>query len=300
MDNGRKLKAIDLCCGAGGWAVAARGLPIEIVLAIDVWKEAAETYRLNHRAVNVVQGDLTNCPIQWDALRRIDLVVGGIPCQWLSTYRRFAVSRVTHEERERERTLLDCVLGIVERIQPEFWCLEDVVGLRRELPIFTPYQVIDSRHYSAQRRKRLYVGRFPPPRRTRSAERLRDHLRPGPYRVGPRLFGREPRTDQTFSAASCQAWLSDRKAPTVCALSSRRDGEAGVVDDVPGGLRQLEWQEAAALQGYPDDYLFYGSPTSVCQMIANSVQIDTCWAILQAICEQAFEGAASPALTEAK
>ena len=26
--NGGKLVAIDLCCGAGGWAFAARGLPI--------------------------------------------------------------------------------------------------------------------------------------------------------------------------------------------------------------------------------------------------------------------------------
>lgn len=32
----RFLNAIDLCCGAGGWACAARGLPIRFVAVADL------------------------------------------------------------------------------------------------------------------------------------------------------------------------------------------------------------------------------------------------------------------------
>lgn len=52
------IRAIDLCAGAGGWACAARGLPITIVAAVDFWRPACETYRLNHPGVKVIEGDL--------------------------------------------------------------------------------------------------------------------------------------------------------------------------------------------------------------------------------------------------
>jgi site-specific DNA-cytosine methylase len=55
-------------------------------------------------------------------------------------------------------------------------------------------------------------------------------------------------------------------------------------DQVPGRKRQLEWQEAALAQGFPADYLFYGSPTRVAKMIGQAIQIDLGRAILKAIC----------------
>ncbi len=37
------LLAIDICGGAGGWAIAARGLPIKIVAAIDHAEDCCAT-----------------------------------------------------------------------------------------------------------------------------------------------------------------------------------------------------------------------------------------------------------------
>lgn len=247
------------------------------------------TYKLNHPGTAVIRADLLLSPVDVDLLRgRVDLVLGGIPCQWLSTYRNWSQgTTVTPAEVLRGQALLDAILGVVRVLQPRWWCLEDVIQLRDHLPPLTPYQIIDSSAYSAQRRKRLFVGDFPTPPPGRCDLRLQDCLRPGPYRVGRRLYGRTPETQRTFARDRCHGAFPDRKSPTVCGFNSRRDGEIGVVGDWPGGLRQIEWQESARLQGYPDDYLFWGSPTDVSTMIGNSIQIDTGRAILQSIVRSA-------------
>src|SRR4051812_23050349 len=45
---GAVIRAVDLCCGAGGWACAARGLPIEWVAVADRSSDCLSTWRLNH------------------------------------------------------------------------------------------------------------------------------------------------------------------------------------------------------------------------------------------------------------
>lgn len=286
------MRAIDLCCGAGGWACAARGLPIKIELAVDFWEPAAKTYELNHPQTQVLCGDLRDKKLirkVQKLAKGVDLILGGIPCEWLSVYR--ALSPVQASEVEGERALLDAALGLVRKINPPWWCLEDVIALTKELPPFIPWQKINSRLYSAQRRKRVYVGWFPEPKHQNCQALLKDHLRRGPFRIGTRAFGRNPVLRRSFTATEALAAHADRKAPTVAAHSSRRDAELVVVDGkLPGGTRQMEWQEMAGLQGFPEDYLFYGSPTDVGKMIGRAVQIDTARAILEGIVRQWQKG----------
>lgn len=295
--KGRPIRAIDLCAGAGGWACAARGLPdpgVEVVLAVDMWEPACRTYGLNHPRAQVLQADLREATVRRQILRLarelgpIALVLGGIPCEWLSVYR--TLQQPTEEEIARERDTLDSVLALVEEIGPTWWCLEDVAGIVKELPPFTPHVQIDAAEYSAQRRKRTYVGRFPLPPKGDCADTLASRMRPGPYRIGRRCFDRKPVRRRNFTRDCTLAAELDRKAPTVVAISSRRDAELAVVDpSLPSGdpaavgKRQMEWQEAATLQGFPDDYLFWGSPTDVGIMVGRAIQIDTGRAILRAI-----------------
>ena len=288
------LRAIDLCAGAGGWAAAARGLPIQVLLAVDVWKPALMTYQINHPDTGVIAWDCSRLAELWppDQCRgQVDLVLGGIPCQWISVYRGKGLrNEPSEQEVEKQRSLLDSILDWIRLVDPPYYCLEDVRGLIKEIPPLTPYQVIDSAEFSGQRRKRVYVGRFPSPPPQANGQVLGDYLRPGPYRVGPRLWPRELTTSRSFSRSNALKADPERKAPTVVAITSRRDAEIGIVaDHLPGGKRQYEWQEAARLQGFPEDYLFWGSPTDVGQMIGNAVQIDTGRAILKAICSQAHE-----------
>ena len=282
--NGETIKAIDICCGAGGWACAARGLPIEIVLAVDFWQPAITTYRLNHPRTETLLSDLRDHQvgrriIRMAVERGVDLVLGGIPCEWLSVYRRFEKGKVDEAEREANRATLDSCLSLVKSISPQFWCLEDVIQIARELPPFTPYQIFDARNWSGQRRKRCFVGEFPQPDRDAAggAKMLRDYIRPGPYRIGRRLMGRTPKRSRTFSRSTCLGAEMDRKAPTVLSQCGRRDAELAFLDPaVPGGMRNPEWQEMARIQGFPEHYLFYGSATDVPIPLAR--------AILEGIC----------------
>jgi DNA (cytosine-5)-methyltransferase 1 len=277
------IKAIDLCCGAGGWACAARGFPIEIVAAIDLWEPATTTYRLNFPDCQVIHGDVRNANLQKQVLAiakaaGVSLVLGGIPCEWLSVYR--VLSAVKEDEIADQRETMDAVLGLVESIDPKWSCLEDVVGIIKHLPLMTQYHILDARHWSCQRRRRCFIGHFPIPPRENNSDTAAVALRRGPFRIGKRLWGRTPQRHRTFTNSTCLALDLDRKAAT-----SRRDAELGVVDPaVPGGLRNLEWQEAAAIQGFPDDFIFYGSPTDVSAMVGRAVPIPLARAILKAIC----------------
>jgi DNA (cytosine-5)-methyltransferase 1 len=295
----KEIRAIDLCCGAGGWACAARGLPIRITHAFDCWAEAAKTYEINHPLTEVVCGDLT-APVLRDRVKghkgEVDLVVGGIPCEWLSVYRNGWNPRTvpTDQELKHQRLLLDTVLVLVDHLRPRWWCLEDVVGIVRELPPLLPWIELNASAWSPQARRRVFLGEFPAPLPPEppNGQVLQDCLRLGPYRVGGQLWGRQPVTSNAFRANRCNSWNPAAKSKTVAQfLNSRRDGEVGVLDDrLPGGKRQLEWQEGARLQGFPEDYLFYGSPTAVVKMIAQAIQIDLGRAILSAIVNECTKG----------
>lgn len=297
----RELEAIDLCCGAGGWACAARGLPIRVKVAVDFCDACCRTYAMNHPLTHVICGDVRHPRIRRQILQvcggTVDLVLGAIPCAWLSTRRTTGpASRVSPAERKRERRTLLAVLGLVDKLAPTYWCLEDVPGLADELPPGVASVTIDSEYFSAQRRRRLYAGSFPVPTLCVNDQRLSDKLRPGPYRIGRRAAERRADRARTFAADSAYGARPTDKGPTVCAFSSRRDAELVILDEaIAGGRRQIEWQEAAQLQGFPADYVFYGSPTDVWKMVGDAIQIDTGRAILDAIIRRRNPDSTRPA-----
>ena len=69
-----------LCDDRGRWACAARGLPIHIVAAADLWEPACRTYALNHPETQVMQGDLRDATFRANFYQstggNIDLVLG--------------------------------------------------------------------------------------------------------------------------------------------------------------------------------------------------------------------------------
>lgn len=87
-----------------------------------------------------------------------------------------------------------------------------------------------------------------------------------------------------YTSNSFYEWRLDEVSPTVMALGSRYDSYAAI--EFERTHRQVEWQEAASLQGFPDDYLFFGTQTKVSKLIAQAVQIDTGRAILQRLCKE--------------
>ena len=273
----RFLQAIDVCCGGGGWACAARGLPIRIVAAIDIAEDCLRTYAYNHPGVETIRADVRE--FDFRRFAGIDVMLGGIPCEQISTARRGV--KLSPADLAAWHELIDACLAGRKLLKPRYWCFEDVQGLWRHLPAFTPYRIIESAQYCAQRRKRLYVGEFPNVPRAKSPALFRDHMRPGPHRLSERTMARRPGRSHVYGTEQFYPWMPDEKSPTVTCLCSRHDNYAAVVEGKR--WRQLEWQELATLQGFPPDYVFVGSPTRVFKMVAQAIQVDTGRAILRAM-----------------
>jgi site-specific DNA-cytosine methylase len=70
--------------------------------------------------------------------------------------------------------------------------------------------------------------------------------------------------------------------------------------ETPLGARHLEWQEAAALQGFPEDFVFVASQSRASKMIAQAISIHVGRAILQAVCRAAERVEMAPIATGAK
>jgi site-specific DNA-cytosine methylase len=269
-----ELRAIDVCAGAGGWAVAARGLPINIVAAFDREADALKTYALNHPGTETILCDVvTHNFAKW---KGIDLILGGIPCEQVSAFR--AIHKTKSPEIDGLAKLITRCLSLPKLLRAPHWCFEDVCQLEKHLPILTPHFIVESASFSPQRRRRMFVGSLPCPNGGADERVLEHALRRGPYRIGGRLYGRTPSVNFNNKPRSFYPWMPHKKSPTVFTLNSRRDAEGAV--KFREHWRQLEWQELAALQGFPDDYIFCGSPSRVTKMIAQAVQIDTARAIL--------------------
>jgi site-specific DNA-cytosine methylase len=271
------LNAIDVCCGCGGWAEAARGLPIRITHVFDWAEDCLRTYKLNHPDVECVQCDVVEHDFTGYGA---DLVLGGIPCEPVSVVRNNVPLRP--EVYKVWLGLIEKCLAIPEQVGARWWCYEDIPQLEKHLPILTPFFALDSADFSGQRRKRIYVGNLPRPVSAGDRRVLRDYVLPGPYRLSAGLEGRQPARSYCYRPDTFYPWELEEKSPTVIQLTSRHDNYAAIRHG--SGWRQVDWKEQAGLQGFRDDYIFVGSPGRVEKMVAQAVQIDTARAILVALC----------------
>ena len=84
----RSNAVIDLFCGAGGFSRGFEEAGFEVVLAIDSWKDAIETFNINHhRPVGVTKNiyDFTNEEIkEFSKKNNVVGIIGGPPCQGFS------------------------------------------------------------------------------------------------------------------------------------------------------------------------------------------------------------------------
>lgn len=84
------MKAIDLFCGAGGLSEGFKQAGFEIVAGIDKDKESLETFKKNNPESIAIEMDLgktfgfESSPLKEISDKKIDVVIGGPPCQGLS------------------------------------------------------------------------------------------------------------------------------------------------------------------------------------------------------------------------
>lgn len=127
MAEARKLRAIDLYSGIGGWSLGLRLAGIEVVASYERWGPANETnFKNNHHQAQTV--DIRRLSFA-DLPDGIDIVVGSPPCTQFSFSNRGGNG-------DLEDGLEDIItfLKIVDHLKPKVWAMENVP---RVAPIIT-------------------------------------------------------------------------------------------------------------------------------------------------------------------
>lgn len=135
IENARKsvdddsLKMIDLFCGAGGLSLGFSQEGFITSLANDIQDCCVDTYAHNHPETprdHIVLGDIKDVVKNLDELlagRRVDIVVGGPPCQGFSMANR---QRLIDDPRNY---LYKSYVEVVEKVHPKFFVMENVKGM---------------------------------------------------------------------------------------------------------------------------------------------------------------------------
>ena len=128
IKNKTKTKnVLDLFCGAGGLSLGFTWAGYKIVAANDNYKPAYETFKKNHKDTIIISGDITKDEIKKRLLelvkdKRIDIVIGGPPCQGFS----HAGKRMVDDPRNQ---LFKEFVQIVKKIKPKVILMENVEGI---------------------------------------------------------------------------------------------------------------------------------------------------------------------------
>jgi DNA (cytosine-5)-methyltransferase 1 len=125
MKKNRKT-VIDLFCGCGGLSYGFIEAGYEVVLGIDHWKDAIETFKFNHKNSNGLVADLFNeTPKEISGktgVKNVDIIIGGPPCQGFS----IAGKRIVDDERNK---LYKSFVNFVNHFQPKAFMLENVPNI---------------------------------------------------------------------------------------------------------------------------------------------------------------------------
>lgn len=154
-----KIRTIDCFCGAGGLSLGFEQEGFEIVYAFDIDESAINTYKHNsqyHHGKAFVRDiyKVSKKSIEKDLgipLGRIDVMIGGPPCQGFSTQRRGG-----NDDPRNQLVLEYCRL--INEICPRFFILENVNGImsKRGKPFLsTLVETLEKKGYMIQMKRML-------------------------------------------------------------------------------------------------------------------------------------------------
>ena len=294
------MRVASLFSGAGGLDLGLVEAGHSIVWANDIFKDAAATYTRNLQHP-VDQRDISR--IAAKNIPDCEVVVGGFPCQG------FSVANWGRTTDDPRNLLYRELVRVVRVKRPRYFVAENVKGvaslakgvvLRRIVGDFEKvgyrvvHQILNAADYGVpQCRLRLVIVGTRrdqpstlafPPRPTHADPKHAAGLSLPPWQaVGEALAHfPEPEDGSGLPNHECSkykllfnGYLGHRHvdpnapAPTVTARGDDRGGV--VVLHHPGNHRRVTARELAAIQSFPDDFVFEGTKTSVYRQIANAV-----------------------------
>lgn len=165
------INAMDLFSGAGGLTQGMKDAGFNVVAAVDNFKPAQRTYRLNHPEVKLFSRKIQNVySLEIKALlknEQLHLLAGCPPCQGFSSVRRLNKKDAVNDDRN------DLILQFnkfVKKLKPLTIMMENVPALEnydlflemtekwKKNGYFLKYESVDIQNYGVpQRRKRLIL-----------------------------------------------------------------------------------------------------------------------------------------------
>lgn len=131
----KKISAVDLFSGAGGFSLGAINAGVEIAGALELNRTAAETYTANIKrsdggkipliCKSIMEVSPCEAMSEWGITEKMcDIVIGGPPCQGFSTH------RIADKGVDDPRNELLCrYFDYVKEIRPRVFIVENVPGL---------------------------------------------------------------------------------------------------------------------------------------------------------------------------
>ncbi len=305
----RKYNCIDLFSGAGGLSCGLVMAGFTPIASVEIMPEAVQTYKNNFSHVkdfeeNITSSDITDAKVKSNLIKsvknkHIHLISGGFPCQGFS----MAGHRIVCDPRN---SLYLEMLDLVSKIKPDFVVMENVEGLRSmlngeiEKKIISDYKKIgysinvttlNAADYGVpQTRKRvIFIGNrlglknyhpkpFLSPTNhktvkdgierflnskenkkinhifTKHSEKITSKMKK--LEIGKSLYG-------NYS----DAWKKVAWDKPSCTVKENHGG----VNIHPILNRAMTPRELAALQSFPDNFIFYGSKKWQLVQIGNAV-----------------------------
>lgn len=162
----RKIRALDLFCGAGGSSWGAREAGVEIVAAFDLWKLAGDTHLANFPNVEFVKGRLENLSVASlkKKFGKIDLILASPECT------NHSPAKGNKPRCEKSKKTAFQVVRFAKIFKPRWIVVENVVNMRKwtryagfkaalgKLGYKLCEQVLNAAHFGvAQSRRRLFL-----------------------------------------------------------------------------------------------------------------------------------------------
>jgi len=305
--NGYKF--VDLFSGAGGLSCGLVMAGFTPVASVEIMPEAVETYKYNFVnkkgfTENVETRDIRSQKVKDELYKtignqHIDLIVGGFPCQGFS----MAGNRVVSDPRN---SLYLEMLEIVKNVKPDYVVMENVEGLRSmldgkvETQIINDYKEIgyeinvttlNAADYGvAQQRKRvIFIGNrignknynpkplYEPQNYKTLGTAIYKYMEMEEDKRIYHIFTRHtedmkkrlanvPEGSSLFKNYS-DSWKKSPWDKPSCTIKENH----GSVNIHPKLPRVLTARELAAIQSFPDDFIFQGAKKWQLVQIGNAV-----------------------------
>ena len=312
--NDKKHKVASLFCGCGGLDLGFTGgfnfldkeyptHPFEIIWSNDIDKNACVTYKKNFGKAPLCEDieHVLDNPIYKNLLpKNVDIVLGGFPCQDFShAGKRNGLS-------SKRGQLYKSMVRFVDLVKPKLFLAENVKGIltiqKGEVPEIikkdfenigyeVSYQIYHAADFEVpQSRERVVFVGIKKPLFKNSFNHIENVLNKSDWITLGKAIGdlenlEEGNTNnhywskaKLFKGTQGNSIVSiDKIGPTM------RAEHHGNIEFHWNNKRRLSAREAARIQSFPDDFIFYPSTSSAYKQIGNAIPPVLGWHIASSI-----------------